>query len=410
MTIQFDFEQFTRDYGKKAGAATRANFAKKHSLQIAAYVVSKCNVICSRLAGAVAINEDNICVIAGVYSKVESENREFILDKLENFLSALSGCKTVEGRAAIKSSNVYATNAKGEVLRYIVEPNALELLLPAPLAKQVKNEDGTFSDVKPLPPEKAKPKKLGELYSTKMVDFDGLLVTNAFYDSMVKKLEGLEKNIFKLTMGVKKAAKNGEFELSPTLCHLDDILQAALNAGISEYLQNDSLAILDKIFQQSAIALHGKKRGLGAEIQRYMSCILPCLTLKHKGEGSSRVYQWVTRRGADKSLHVYGVESRLEGSNKKPLTPFISLKNWFILECELKTLRAAHNRAEKMAFEEREKLYREALFEWEKKAAELANHSWPWKPLDFSLRAFLRPAFLLARYLLVKSEKSLLVD
>lgn len=371
MTIQFNFERFTNDYGKKAGPATRANFAKKYSKQIAAHVVSKCNVICKHLPNAVAINEDNICVIAGVYSKVESENREFILDKLETFLSALSGCKTVEGRATIRAANVYA---KGETLRYIVEPKALDLLLPAPQAKQVKNENGDLIDVKPLPPEKAKPKKLGAFYNDKIVDFGGLLVTNAFYDSIVKKLEGLEKNIFKLTMSVKKAAKNGEFELSPTLSHLDDILQAALNAGISEYLQNDSLAILNKMFQQSAIALHGKKRGLGAEIQRYMACILPCLTLKHKGEGSARTYEWHSRRGADKALHVYSVESRLSGSDKKPLTPFISIRNWFILECELKTLRAAHNRAEKMAFEEREKLYKEALLAWEKKAAELANH------------------------------------
>ena len=374
MTVEFEFEQFAREYGKKAGVVTRANFAKEHSQQIALHVVNKCNVVCKHLKNAVALNVDNICTIAGVFSKVESKNREFILDKLETFFATLPQCKTVEGRKAIKAANIYAKNAKGEALRYIVEPNALDMLLPAPLSVQVKNENGDITDVKPLPPEKAKPKKLGEFYSDNPVDFDGLLVTNAFYDAMIKKLEGLEKNNFKLTMSFKKAAKNGEFELSPTISHLDDIMQAALNAGISEYLQNDSLAILNKIFQQSAIVLHGKKRGLGAEIQRYLKCVLPCLNLKHKGEGSLRTYEFHTRRGADKALHIYSVESRLDGSGKKPLTPFISLKNWFILECELKALRAAHNRAEKISFDEREKLYKEALDAWEKKAASLANN------------------------------------
>lgn len=364
--IYDNFPSFIKSWAEKGTESARANCAIKHDAVIKNYIVKKLQAVAGAL-GNEPVEIGEVCQIAGVFRKSASDNRAFNRDALNGFLDSLRNCRNPAGRAAIKSRNAYGDEAN---LRYFVEPAALGRLLTPP--KSAVQSGGLDVSGRPLLPEKPVGVKLADLYDSDIYS-RGFNVSRAHYERYASILAKYERGSYKSTLKAKKLVdSNGaSWKLPVAVSHLDHVLQGVINLGVQEYLNDDSLSLLNKLFLQECMVLAGKKRGLGAEIQRYLACILPSLQLKSVGDGDSRRFQLSKRRGYDRSLFIYDVESKLD-NGKRPTTPLISLRNFFILEAELKQLRRIQNEKNAERHAEAVKAYEERLAEFEAALAEQA--------------------------------------
>ena len=361
------YNAFIKDWSKLGTESARANYAIKHDAVIKSYIVKKLQAVSNTL-GNEPVEIGEVCQIAGVFRKSAADNRAFNRDALNEFLDALRNCRKPEGRATITSRNYYGTD---DNVRYFVEPDALNRLLTPPKAA-VQSGGGLDVSGRPLQPEKPAGVKLADLYDADIYSRE-FNVSRAHYERYTSILAKYERGSYKSTLKAKKLVdSNGaSWKLPVAISHLDQVLQGVINMGVQEYLNDDSLSLLNKLFRQECLVLAGKKRGLGSEVQRYLACILPSLQLKSIGDGDSRHYQLSKRRGYDRSLFVYDVESKLD-NGKRPSTPLISLRNFFILEAELKQLRRIQNSKNAERYSEDCKVYEERLASFEAALAEQA--------------------------------------
>lgn len=364
------YSAFTKEYAKFGTESARALYAAENSEIIVNYLVKRLQAV------ATALGNDNVTVgdigqIAGVYAPAQKEgetqsviNRAFDREAFNAFLDSLRNCRNSSGRDTIKARNCYG-NA-----RYFVEPKALGRLLSPPRAAV--QSGGLDVTGRPLAPEKPASVKLADIYDADIYSKE-FNVSRSHYERYASILAKYEKGSYKSTLRAKKLVDtNGaSWKIPVGISHLDHILQGALNLGIQEYLLEDSLSLLNKLFSQEALVLCGKKRGLGSEVERYLKCILPSLQLKALGDGDTRRFQFVKRKGYDRALYIYDVESKLD-NGKKPTTPLISLRNFFVLENELKALRRIQNTKNAEHHAEAVKLYEERLAEFEAALAEQA--------------------------------------
>ena len=365
--IYDNFPSFIKAWSEKGTESARANYATLHDTVIKKYIVQRLLAVSNAL-GNEPVELGEVCQVTGVFRKNAADNRAFNRDALNEFLDSLRNCRNPTGRATIKSRNSYGTD---DNVRYFVEPDALNRLLTPEKAAAVQS-GGLDVSGRPLPPEKPAGVKLAELYDADIYSSE-FNVSRAHYERYAAILAKYEKGSYKSTLKAKKLVdSNGSsWKLPVSITHLDHILQGTLNLGVQEYLNDDSLSLLNKLMNQECMVLAGKKRGLGSEVQRYLACILPSLQLKSIGDGDSRRFQLSKRRGYDRSLFIYDVESKLD-NGKRPTTPLISLRNFFILEAELKQLRRIQNSKNAERYSEDCKVYEERLKEFEARLAEQA--------------------------------------
>lgn len=361
------YSAFIKEWSEKGTESARANYAIKHDAVIKNYIVKKLQAVANGLGNAqVEIGE--VCQVAGIFRKNSGDNRAFNRDALNVFLESLRNCRNPSGRATIKARNAYGEEAG---VRYFVEPDALNRLLTPPKAAAVQG-GGLDVSGRPLQPEKPAGVKLADLYDADIYSSE-FNVSRAHYERYASVLAKYERGSYKSTLKAKKLVdSNGaSWKLPVAITHMDHILQGVINLGVQEYLNSDSLALLNKLITQECFVLAGKKRGLGSEVQRYLACILPSLQLKSIGDGDSRRFQFSKRRGYDRALFIYDVESKLE-NGKRPTTPLISLRNFFILEAELKQLRRIQSAKNAERYSESLKVYEERLAAFEAALAEQA--------------------------------------
>ena len=365
--IEILYKNFCKEWAEKGTESARANFAIEHDAVIKSYIVQRLLAVSNAL-GNEPVELDEVCQVTGVFRKNAADNRAFNHEALNEFLDSLRNCRNPTGRSTIKSRNSYGTD---DNVRYVVEPAALGRLL-TPKAAAVQSGGGLDVSGRPLPPEKPAAVKLSELYDADIYSLE-FNVSRAHYERYASLLAQYERGSYKSTLKAKKLVdSNGaSWKLPVSITHLDHVLQGVINLGVQEYLNDDSLALLNKLFLQECMALAGKKRGLGSEVQRYLACILPSLQLKSIGDGDSRRFQFSKRKGYDRSLFIYDVESKLD-NGKRPTTPLISLRNFFILEAELKKLRRIQNSKNAERHGENLKLYEERLALFEAALAEQA--------------------------------------
>ena len=361
------YNAFIKDWSKLGTESTRANYAIKHDAVIKNYIVTRLQAVSSAL-GNTPVEIGEVCQVAGVFRKAATDNRAFNRDALNEFLDSLRNCRNPTGRATIKARNAYGNDDNA---RYFIEPAALGRLL-TPKAAAVQSGGGLDVSGRPLPPEKPAGVRLADLYDADIYSRE-FNVSRAHYERYASLLAKYERGSYKSTLKAKKLVdSNGaSWKLPVAITHLDHVLQGVINLGVQEYLLEDSLALLNKLFLQECMALAGKKRGLGSEVQRYLACILPSLQLKSVGDGDSRRFEFSKRKGYDRSLFIYDVESKLD-NGKRPTTPLISLRNFFILEAELKQLRRVKNAKNAERHVENLKIYEERLAAFEAALAEQA--------------------------------------
>ena len=364
--IETAYKSFVTEWAKMAKENDKANFAIKNEAVIKQYIVKKLQSVSNAL-GNENVKLDNIGQVAGVYRKSDADNRAFNRESLNAFLDSLRNCRQPAGRSTIKARNCYGGESN---TRYFVDPDALSRLLSPPKATVVSG--GIDVTGRPIAPEKPAPVKLSDLYDADVYSKE-FNVSRAHYDRYASILAKYEKGSYKSTLKAKKLVdSNGSsWKIPVAVSHLDHVLQGIINLGVQEYLKEDSLALLNKLFSQECMALSGKKRGLGSEVERYLKCILPSLQLKAIGDGDARRFQYVKRKGYDRALYIYDVISTLD-NGKKPTTPLISLRNFFVLENELKALRRIQSAKNAERHAEAVKLYEERMNEFEAALAEQA--------------------------------------
>lgn len=365
--IYDNFPSFIKSWAEKGTESARANYATLHDTVIKKYIVQRLLAV-SKALGNMPVEIGEVCQVTGVFRKNAADNRAFNRDALNEFLESLRNCRNPSGRATIKTRNYYGTE---DNVRYFVEPDALNRLLTPPQAA-VQSGGGLDVSGRPLPPEKPAGTRLAELYDADIYSSE-FNVSRAHYERYASVLAKYERGSYKSTLKAKKLVdSNGaSWKLPVAITHMDHILQGVINLGVQEYLNSDSLALLNKLITQECFVLAGKKRGLGSEVQRYLACILPSLQLKSVGDGDSRRFQFSKRKGYDRALFIYDVESKLE-NGKRPTTPLISLRNFFILEAELKQLRRIQSAKNAERYSESLKIYEERLAEFERLLAEQA--------------------------------------
>lgn len=276
-----------------------------------------------------------------------------MLEKLKIIKTAHSGM-SVEQREALFSGFNKLNNGL-ELFKAGEFPTSLAVPVQAPKGFASTSLDAKAAHAVPKEPVF---KKLSYFFDK----VDGRMIVNSADGvDIVRKLlkTANESRAFSMFKAVKTYRKNPQAALIGVIDNFDLIIQGYLNVAMQQYINYGELSQLDRLFSSPTMVNAGQLTPYGRQVKSYISCVLPYVVLKHKGEGADKAYYFepvnfnrFSKLGISEKpgFYAFGVRSKSgeDGSSSEDATlPLICIRSHFRISKLLRDLKRADDKRAK---------------------------------------------------------------
>lgn len=161
-----------------------------------------------------------------------------------------------------------------------------------------------------------------------------------------------ENREYSMLKCVKMYRKNPQAALIETIDNFDLILQGYLNVAMQQFVNDGELSQLDRLYSSPTMVNAGQLTPYGRQVKAYIACVLPYVTLKHRGEGDKKVYFFepvkfnrLSKLGLseDVGFYAFGARSKSEkdGQMRDARLPVICIRSHYRISKVLRDLKRA---------------------------------------------------------------------
>lgn len=169
---------------------------------------------------------------------------------------------------------------------------------------------------------------------------------------------------------VKEYRRNPQAALIECIDNFDMILQGYINVALQEFVNHGTHSQLDRLFTSPAMVNGGLLTPYGRQVKGYLACVMPYLSLKHKGEGDKKSYFFEAVKSSRYSkleisekvgFYCFGARSKTEkdGQIVDARLPTICIRSHYRISKALRDLKRADDARIKEAHAREWSEYRE---------------------------------------------------
>lgn len=192
---------------------------------------------------------------------------------------------------------------------------------------------------------------------------DGELIVNCVdgidvINELVKRSN--ENRGWSILKSVKEYRKNPQDDLIEVIDNFDIIMQGYLCVAMQEFVLDGTHSQLDRLFSSPTMVNAGQLTPYGRQVKTYLSCVMPYITLKHRGDGSAKTYFFEAVKSSryeklglspKVGFYTFGARAKAEkdGQMQDARLPQICIRSHFVISKALRDLKRADDARAKEA-------------------------------------------------------------